>query len=209
MLSIQKLATCSTRGEFQGMYYITFTWAMWIRQNLFWLWNTEETSPEIQNRGSNGPKIGHVNVSDKKKNERITCRFVKNDRVTCRFVKNDRVTCRFVKNDRVTCRFVKNDRVTCRFVKNDRVTCRFVKNDRVRCRFIKNNRMDLCTLSVSPTWCWFVVPMGTLFWCSLPHFMSDKLSKWWISHAIRTWWLETEKVKEGAIVVFLSHLNMV
>ena len=24
------------------------------------------TSPEIQNRGTSGPKIGHVNVSDKK-----------------------------------------------------------------------------------------------------------------------------------------------
>ena len=30
------------------------------------LWNTEETSPEIQKRGTSGPKIGHVNVSDKK-----------------------------------------------------------------------------------------------------------------------------------------------
>ena len=39
---------------------------MWIRQNPLWLWNPEETSPEIQNRGTSGPKIGHVNVSDKK-----------------------------------------------------------------------------------------------------------------------------------------------
>ena len=39
---------------------------MRIRQNPLWLWNPEETSPEIQNRGTSGPKIGHVNVSDKK-----------------------------------------------------------------------------------------------------------------------------------------------
>ena len=37
---------------------------MRIRQNPLWLWNPEETSPEIQNRGTSGPKIGHV--SDKK-----------------------------------------------------------------------------------------------------------------------------------------------
>ena len=46
--------------------YITFTFAMWIRKNPLWLWNLEETSPEIQNRGTIGQKIGHVNVSDKK-----------------------------------------------------------------------------------------------------------------------------------------------
>ena len=28
----------------------------------------QKASPEIQNRGTSGPKIGHVNVSDKKKN---------------------------------------------------------------------------------------------------------------------------------------------
>ena len=39
---------------------------MQIRQNPLWLWNPEETSPEIQNRGTSGPKIGHVKVSDKK-----------------------------------------------------------------------------------------------------------------------------------------------
>ena len=33
---------------------------MRIRQNPLWLWNPEETSPGIQNRGTNGPKIGHV-----------------------------------------------------------------------------------------------------------------------------------------------------
>ena len=50
---------CSTRGGSQEMY-ITFASAMQIRQN------PEETSPEIQNRGTSGPKIGHVNVSDNK-----------------------------------------------------------------------------------------------------------------------------------------------
>ena len=40
---------------------------MQIRQSPLWLWNPEETSPEIQNKGTSGPKIGHVNVSDKKK----------------------------------------------------------------------------------------------------------------------------------------------
>ena len=39
---------------------------MWIRQNPLWLWNPEEMSPEIQNRGTSSPKIGPVNVSDKK-----------------------------------------------------------------------------------------------------------------------------------------------
>ena len=27
------------------------------------LWNPEETSPQIQNMGTSGPKIGHMNVS--------------------------------------------------------------------------------------------------------------------------------------------------
>ena len=65
MLSVKRSATCSTRGGSQEMY-ITFASAMRIRQNPLWLWNPEETSPEIQNRGTSGPKIGHVNVSDKK-----------------------------------------------------------------------------------------------------------------------------------------------
>ena len=30
-----------------------------IRQNPLWLWNPEETSPEIQNSGTSGPKRGH------------------------------------------------------------------------------------------------------------------------------------------------------
>ena len=32
------------------------------RQNPLWLGNPEKTSPEIQNRGIEGPKIGHVNT---------------------------------------------------------------------------------------------------------------------------------------------------
>ena len=31
---------------------------MLIRQNPLWLWNPEETSLEIQNRSTSGPKIG-------------------------------------------------------------------------------------------------------------------------------------------------------
>ena len=31
-----------------------------IRQNPLWLWNPEETSPEVRNRGISGPKNGHV-----------------------------------------------------------------------------------------------------------------------------------------------------
>ena len=45
MLSVKRLATCSTRGGSQEMY-ITFASAMRIRQNPLWLWNPEETSPE-------------------------------------------------------------------------------------------------------------------------------------------------------------------
>ena len=40
---------------------------MQIRQNQVWPWNSEEMSLEIKNRGTSGPKIGHVNVSDKEK----------------------------------------------------------------------------------------------------------------------------------------------
>ena len=36
-----------------------------IRQNPLWLSNPEETSLEIQNWGTSGPKIGHVYVSTK------------------------------------------------------------------------------------------------------------------------------------------------
>ena len=39
---------------------------MRIRQNPLWLWNPEKTSPEIQNRDTSAPKIGHVNVFNKK-----------------------------------------------------------------------------------------------------------------------------------------------
>ena len=61
----QEVGTCSTRGGSQGMC-ITFVSTMQIRQNPLWLLNPEETSSEIQNRGTSGPKIGRVNVSDKK-----------------------------------------------------------------------------------------------------------------------------------------------
>ena len=45
--------------------YIAFTSAMWVRQNPLWLWNPEETWPEIQNRDTSGPKIEYVNVLKK------------------------------------------------------------------------------------------------------------------------------------------------
>ena len=60
MLSIKRLETCRTRGGSQGMY-IAFAYAIQKRQNPLWLGNPEETSPEIQNRDTSGPKIGHVN----------------------------------------------------------------------------------------------------------------------------------------------------
>ena len=55
----QEVGMCSTRGGSEGMY-ITFASAMRIRQSPLWLWNPEETSPEIQNRGISGPPKGHV-----------------------------------------------------------------------------------------------------------------------------------------------------
>ena len=37
----------------------------WIRQNPPWFWNPKEMSPEIQNRGTIGPKIGNMYVPGK------------------------------------------------------------------------------------------------------------------------------------------------
>ena len=51
----QEVSMCSTRSGSWGMY-ITFASTMRIRQNPLWLWNPEETSPEIQNRGVSGPQ---------------------------------------------------------------------------------------------------------------------------------------------------------
>ena len=62
MLTIKRLTMCSTRGGSRGMY-IMFTCTMQIGQPT--LWNPKEKSPEIQNRGTSGPKIGHVNLSAK------------------------------------------------------------------------------------------------------------------------------------------------
>ena len=45
---------------------------MRIRQNPLWLWTREETSLEIQNRGTNGPKIGHVSSKNIKNNKSET-----------------------------------------------------------------------------------------------------------------------------------------
>ena len=41
------------------LYYVRLRQVR-IRQNLLWLWNPEETSPEVQNRGISGPTNGHV-----------------------------------------------------------------------------------------------------------------------------------------------------
>ena len=38
-----------------------------IRQNPLWLWNPEDTSPEVWNRGISGPKNGHVSNKNFKK----------------------------------------------------------------------------------------------------------------------------------------------
>ena len=42
------------------------------RQNPLWLWNPEEMSPEIQNRGISGNKKGHVSTKIKKQNKTNT-----------------------------------------------------------------------------------------------------------------------------------------
>ena len=67
MLSIKRLATCTTRGGSQEEMYITFASTMWIRQNPLWIWNPEETSPEIQNRGTSGPQIRTCECVQQKK----------------------------------------------------------------------------------------------------------------------------------------------
>ena len=59
----QEFGRCSIRGGSQGMY-VMYTSAMWIRQSPFWLWNPEETSSEIQNRGTSGPKKGKVSAKN-------------------------------------------------------------------------------------------------------------------------------------------------
>ena len=64
-MAVKSLAGCSTRGGSPGMH-ITFASAMQIRLKPLWLWNPDETSLEIQNRGTSCPRIGHVNVTVKK-----------------------------------------------------------------------------------------------------------------------------------------------
>ena len=51
--------------------YVTFASATRIRVNTLSLWNPE-MSTEIQNMGTSGPKIEHVNVSAKKPQETTT-----------------------------------------------------------------------------------------------------------------------------------------
>ena len=47
-----------------------------IRQNPLWLWNPEETSPEVRNRGISGPTNGHVSnkIFFKKKQKKTRLR---------------------------------------------------------------------------------------------------------------------------------------
>ena len=59
----QEVGKCSTRSESWRMHNILPQ--KWIRQSPLWLWNPEETSSEIQNMGTSGPKIGHLFVSAK------------------------------------------------------------------------------------------------------------------------------------------------
>ena len=60
---------CSTRGGSQEMY-ITFASAMRIRQNHSGFETQRRRHQKSKNRGTIGPKIGHVNVSDKKKKKK-------------------------------------------------------------------------------------------------------------------------------------------
>ena len=50
-----------------GNVYHVCLCIVWIRQNPLWLWNPEETSPEVQNRGISGPTNGHVSDKNLKK----------------------------------------------------------------------------------------------------------------------------------------------
>ena len=43
-----------------GNVYPVHLRKVWIRQKPLFLWNPEETSPEVQTRGISGPKNGHV-----------------------------------------------------------------------------------------------------------------------------------------------------
>ena len=52
-----------------GNVYHVCLHKVWIRQNPPWLWNPEETSPEVWNRGISGPENGHVSNKNFKKNK--------------------------------------------------------------------------------------------------------------------------------------------
>ena len=59
----QEVGKCGTRGGSWEMYITFASTKKQIRQNPLWLWNPEETSPEIHNRGTSRLKKGHVSVS--------------------------------------------------------------------------------------------------------------------------------------------------
>ena len=71
MLSVKRSAMCSTRGGSQEMY-ITFAYTMRIRQNH----SGFETQRRHHQKSKTGvpvaPKIGHVNVSDKKNLKKVS-----------------------------------------------------------------------------------------------------------------------------------------
>ena len=71
MLTVKRSVTYSAISGSQGMY-ITFASTMRIRQTPLWLLNPEETSLEVQNNHTSGPKIGHVNVSDQKPLKKVS-----------------------------------------------------------------------------------------------------------------------------------------
>ena len=65
----QEVGMCSIRGGSSGMY-IVFASAEQVNKAKC----TLETTAEIQNRGTSGPKKGHVNVPDKRtKKKSIKC----------------------------------------------------------------------------------------------------------------------------------------
>ena len=71
------LAEVSHQRWISGNVYHVRLRKVWIRQNPLWLWNPEETSPEVWNRGISGPTNGHVsnkNLKKKKKKEVLTDR---------------------------------------------------------------------------------------------------------------------------------------
>ena len=64
------LAKVSHQRWISGNVYYVYLRQVRIRQNPLWLWNPEETSPEVQNRGISGPTNGHVSNKKIKKKKK-------------------------------------------------------------------------------------------------------------------------------------------